>query len=527
MFAKLFEPGKIGKMTIKNRIVLPPMLMGYGSTDGYVTERMLNYFEERAKGGAGLVIVEAVGIRFEGKVFPYFVNCYDESHVAGMAELAARIKKHGARAAIQIGDGGRNTRPELTGQQPIAPSAIATYKRDQPREMTTEDVEDMVNKFVKGIELLHKAGFDGVEIHAAHVYLLNQFLSPITNIRTDKYGGSLENRARILVEILQQSKKRVGEDFPIWVRINAEEPGEEGGIDFDMCKEYALLLEKAGYDAISLSSGGNHYETTMGSMYFDAGYLLPFAEQLKQILKIPVIAVGRINAQIGEEAVASNKADFVAIGRGLMVDPELPKKAMEGRLDDITPCMSCMNCVMRGVFRDRPITCSVNAALGMEAELKLLPTEQAKNVLVIGGGPGGLEAARVAALRGHKVTLVDQNKELGGNLRLLTVAPRKGPVLGWIKYAAGQLAKLGVDVKLETKATSQLIEQINPDVAVIATGLRLGCGADVNDGIITLQDVLGGKVTVGDTVAIVGDDQMALECADLLSTMGKKVTILS
>ncbi len=530
MAAKLFEAASIGKLSIRNRLVMPPMLMGYGSAEGYVTQRMLDYFEERAKGGVGMVIVEAVGIRFEGKVYPYFINCYDETHLPGLTQLADVIKKHGATAAIQIADGGRNTREELTGERPIAPSPIATHKRDQPRVLTTEEVRAFVMRFVNAIVIAKRAGFDGVEIHAAHVYFLNQFLSAISNIRTDAYGGSIEKRARILVEIVEEARKLVG-DYPIWVRINAEEPGEENGITIDQAKQIAQIAERAGYDAISVSSGGSHYEATIGSMYFPRGYLVPFAEQIKQVVNIPVIAVGRIDARLAEQVVAEGRADFVAIGRGLMVDPELPRKAQEGRYDDIAPCLSCLNCVHRGVLRDTPITCSVNAALGREAELKLLPAETKRNVLVIGGGPAGLEAARVAATRGHKVTLVHSGEALGGEFRLVGAAPQKEPILGWIDYMTKQLAKHKVSVRVKTEASAKLVEEIKPDVLIVATGPEGGgrqgrTSASPKDRVVRLQDVLAGRAEIGGRVVILGDDAMAAETADLLSEQGKNVTLV-
>lgn len=531
MAAKLFEAASIGKLSIKNRLVMPPMLMGYGSADGYVTQRMLDYFEERAKGGVGMVIVEAVGIRFEGKVYPYFINCYDDTHLPGLTTLADVIKRHGARAAIQIADGGRNTRPDMTGEQPIAPSPIATFKRDQPRVLTTEEVRGFVRRFAASISLAKKAGFDGVEIHAAHVYLLNQFLSAASNIRTDAYGGSLEKRARILVEIVEEARKLVGDEFPIWVRINAEETGEENGITVDQAAQIAMIAERAGYDAISVSSGGSHYESTIASMYFDPGYLVPAAHRIRQAVTIPVIAVGRIDARLAEQVIAEGKADFVAIGRGLMVDPELPRKAQQGRYSDIAPCLSCLNCVHRGVLRDTPITCSVNPALGRESELRLTPAAVVRHVAVVGGGPAGLEAARVAASRGHRVTLIHDGDKLGGQFRLAGAAPRKESFLAWLDYMTLQLARHEVCVRLGTEASANLIAELEPDVLLVASGpLGAPCRGAVSapaGRIIRLQDALAGRAEIGATVAIFGEDAMAAETADLLSEQGKTVTLVS
>lgn len=530
--AKLFEAARIGTLTLKNRIVMPPMLMGYGTPEGHVTQRMKDYLEERARGGVGMVIVEAVGIRMEGRVFPCSINCYDETHLPGLTELASVIKKHGARAAIQIGDGGRNTRPELTGgAHPVAPSPIATHKREQPHVLTTDEVRGFVMKFANTAALAKRAGFEGIEIHAAHVYFLHQFLSGASNVRTDRYGGSLEKRCQILVEIVEESRKLVGEDFPFWVRINADDAGDANGITIEQAVQIAQICERAGYDAISVSCGGSHYEKSMASVYYKPGYLLPSAQQIRQAVKIPVIAVGRLDARLAERAVAEGQADFVAIGRGLMVDPELPRKAQEGRHADIRPCVSCMNCVHRGVLRDTPIACAVNPALGREAELRLVPAEKKRHVVVVGGGPAGLQAADVAATRGHQVTLVNGGDVLGGEYRLTGAAPCKGPVSSWIEFMRARLAKLGVAVRLGTEATATLVADLRPDVVVMATGplggpRRSALSRPVTGRVVRLHDVLAGRADVSASVVILGDDNMAVETADLLSEKGKKVAVV-
>lgn len=532
MSASLFEPASIGKLVIKNRLVLPPMLMGYSTADGYVTQRMKDYYEERARGGVGMVIVEAAGVRFEGKVFPYSINCYDETHLPGLRELALVIKKHGSVAALQLGDGGRNTRQELTGAEPIAPSPIPTHKRAQPRVLTVEDIREFVMRFARSTQLAKQAGFEGVEIHAAHVYFLNQFLSEASNSRTDDYGGSVEKRARIIVEIVQEARKLVGPDYPIWIRINAEEPGDENGITIDQMLQIAKIAERAGYDAISLSSGGSHYEASMGSTYFADGYLTPYAAQLKSVVKVPVIAVGKIDARLAEKVVQQGQADFVAIGRGLMVDPELPIKAQQGRLYEIMPCTACMNCVHRGVLRDMPITCAVNPALGREEEFRLVPAQRTANVVVIGAGPAGLESARVAATRGHKVTVFDSAQQVGGHLGLLGAAPNKEPVKAWIDYMGQRLPQLGVNVMLGIQATAGTVADLAPDAVICAFGLasmqrKMSTGVRPGQRVVHLQDVLaGGASGLGQRVIILGDDTMAAECADLLSESGRSVSIV-
>ena len=536
--ALLFQPGRIGTLELKNRLVMPPMLMGYGSEDGFVTERAKAYYEARAKGGVGLVIVEASMPQPAGKMFAYYLDCSDDVYAPGLAELAAVIKRHGARAAIQIGDGGRETRFELTGRHPMGPSPVAARKREQPREMTTEDIRATVANFAEAVLRVKNAGFEGVEVHGAHVYLLSQFLSGSTNFRTDEYGGSTENRARIVLEIAREARALVGRDFPLWLRINASEYDTDGGITLDEAKVISRLAQDAGYDAISISAGSPHYEATIQSMYVDRGALVPLAEAVKQAVDVPVIVTGRLTPELGEEILRSGKADYIAIGRGLIADPELPAKTLQGRPEDVAPCVAALQCVNRGVLRDEPITCLVNAALGREREYEIRPAERVKTVAVIGGGPAGLEAARVAALRGHRVVLFERDRELGGQLLLGSRAPRKETFAELIGYLSGQLAKLGVEVRLGVQATAAKVAVAGADAVIVATGVatarpRRGAEteapADEADqaNVASVDDVLRGDVVPGKTVVIIGGGGRCCEVADLLSDRGRTVTLVT
>lgn len=527
-FPRLFQPGTIGTLAVKNRIVMPPMLVGYGSEDGYVTERAKDYYEARAKGGVGLIIVEASMPQPAGKMFLTYLDCSDDKYGQGLAELAEVIKRHGARAAIQLGDGGREVRFDLTGRHPMGPSPVAARKREVPREMTTADIRTTVNNFAKGALRVKTAGFEGVEIHAAHVYLLSQFLSPSTNFRHDEYGGSTENRFRIMREILDESRELVGADYPIWFRMNAVEYDIEGGLKIDESKVIAQLAEQAGYDAVSISVGSPHYDSTMPSSYFPRGLFVPLAEQIKSVIDKPVIVTGRLTPAMGEEILIRRQADFIAFGRALMVDPELPLKVMEGREDEIAPCIATLNCVNRGVLRDAPITCTVNASLGREREFEIHPTANPKSVSVIGGGPAGLEAARVAALRGHRVILFEQEPELGGQLVLASRPPHKETLLELIDYFTRQLSRHGVEVRLGHEATASEVLAGPLDAVIVATGgsvsrHRRSSGRSV----ITTDDVLRKDVDVGQSVVIIGGDTRSCEVADLLSETGRTVTLVS
>jgi 2,4-dienoyl-CoA reductase-like NADH-dependent reductase (Old Yellow Enzyme family)/thioredoxin reductase len=519
----LLEPGTIGTMTMKNRIVMPPMLVGYGSEDGYVTQRAIDYYEARSRGGTGLVIVEAAMPQPAGKMFRTYLDCSDDKYAPGLAELADSIKRHGGRAAIQLGDGGREVRFDMTGRHPMGPSPVAARKREVPKEMTHTDIQTAVNSFAKGVERVRNAGFEGVEIHAAHVYLLSQFLSRSTNFRNDEYGGSIENRFRILAEILESSRGLVG-DFPIWIRINAVEYDTDGGLTIDETKEISGLAEQCGYDAISISAGSPHYEATIHSSYMERGLFVPLAEEIKSVVRIPVIVTGRLTPAMGEQILKKGQADFIAFGRALMVDADLPRKIVEGRLDEIAPCISTLNCVNRGVLRDQPITCTVNAALGREREFEIHPTDQPKSVTVIGGGPAGLEVARVAAEIGH----LEREAQLGGRLIHESKPPHKDTLLDLVDYFANQMSRHRVDLQLGRDVQTGGFFTDSHDVVVVATGATPARGQlPFERSVITTEEVLRGDVGIGDVVVVVGGDTRSCEVADLLSESGKRVTLVT
>lgn len=532
-FPLLFSPGWIGSLQVPNRLVLPPMLMGYGSEDGFVTRRTIDYYQARAAGGTGLVIVEASMPAPAGKMFPYYLDSSDDRYLPGLTELAAAIKRHGARAAIQLGDGGRETRVDLTGRPPMGPSPVAARKRDQPREMSHEDIGRAVTHFATAAHRAQRAGFDGVEIHGAHVYLLSQFLSGSTNFRTDEYGGSTENRFRIIAEIVVAAKQLCGDDFPIWLRFNAAEFDTPAGLTIEESTRIAVLAERAGYDAISITAGSPHYEATIHSMYTPAGLFIPLAKAIRTAVGLPVIVTGRLTVELGEQILARGEADFIAIGRGLMVDPEIADKARSGRLLDIVPCDCDLNCVNRGVLRDAPITCTMNPALGREREFAVVASAAPGNVVVVGGGPAGMEVARVAALRGHRVTLLEKTDQLGGQLHVSASAPFKDTIRDVITYYTRQLKTLGVDVALGQDATADIIASWHPEVVVLATGAGRGPAPGFGEmpvgavSAVPVDDLLLAADRAATTVAIWGGDNRSTELADLLSERGHQVVLAS
>jgi len=527
-FAKLLEPGKIGQMTIKNRIVMPPMASFYGSDDGFVTQRVIEHYDARSKGGAGLVIVEyTCADAPEGRSNPHQLIIDDDRYIPGMKELAETIKRNGARAALQIGHIGRVARRHVTGLQPVGPSPIAATGREVPRQLTEAEIARLVQCFAQGVLRAKKAGFDGVEIHGAHGYLISQFLSAASNRREDRYGGSLENRARFLIEILEAVRREVGRDYPVWCRINSIEEGVENGITIEETKQVARMIEKAGADAIHLSI------LTVGEMYLPmaepSGRVLPLAEAVRKEVSIPIITVRRIDPSLGETALQKGQTDFIAFGRPMLADPEFAKKLVLGNLDDIKPCLYCQNCLDSLMFPPATVRCAVNPVLGHEKEYKITQASKSKKVIVVGGGPAGMEAARIAALRGHKVQLYEKGRELGGQLILAQVSGEKQTIGDLVSYLIRQLDKLDVEVHLLTEATAGLIEKEAPDAVIMATG-GLPIIPDIRgvggSNVVLAADFLEGKAQVGDRVAIIGGELVGCEVADLLAGRGKRVTLM-
>ncbi len=527
-FQKLFEPGRIGSMEIKNRLVMPPMGTSLALKDGTVTDRQIDYYEERAKGGPGLVIVELACVDAPvGKAMVKQVAIDDDRFIPGLSRLAEAIKRNGARAAIQIHHAGRQTSARWTGHQLVAPSPIAMSGGEQPRELTLEEIATLVARFGEAAERAKRAGFDGVEIHGAHCYLICQFLSPLSNHRQDAYGGSIENRARFLLEIIRAIRKRVGKDYPVWCRLSAMEIGAEGGITLEDTQVVAQLAEKAGADAIHVSAHPVA-PARRPPMAQPPCAFVPFAEAIKRVVSVPVITVSRIPPELGEEVIREGKADFISIGRPLLADPHLPQKVAAGRMEDIRPCLYCLTCLDSLNWRKEGVCCAVNPTLGREREYAVKPAESPKRVIVVGGGPGGMEAASVAALRGHKVVLFDDGDELGGQMLLAVKPPFKETIETFRQYLVRQVTKSGVELRLRERFTSDWLAKLKPDVVVLATGVVPFIpqipGIDGGQ-VIQASQVLAGA-EVGERVVVVGGELVGCETALYLAERGKKVTIM-
>ncbi len=526
----LWEPFRIGQMELRNRIVMPAMLTRYGSEEGYVTERTKNYYEARARGGAGLIIEEATYVHLRGKSFPNQLGISDDKFIPDLSQLVQTIHRHGAKAAIQLFHGGRTAKSALSLMQPVAPSPLASSGGEVPKELTVDEIAEIVAYFVEAALRAKKAGFDGVEIHGAHSFLIDQFLSRASNKRQDVYGGDLPKRARFLIEVIKTVREAVGRSYPVWCRLNGKEYGIDEGTSLEEAQEIARMAQDASADAIHVSAAGPKAPILLTSPTFVPAIIADLAEGIKKVVTVPVIAVGRITPEAAESILAEGKADLVAIGKGLLADPELPRKVASGRLDDITPCIVCFEC------RDDVVSptvvgarCQVNAALGREEEYKILPAKKPRKVLVVGGGPGGMEAARVAALKGHQVVLWEKEPRLGGQLIRAAIPPHKDRIEPLAKYLQTQLKKLDVKIELGKEATAAKVEELAPDVLVLATGGKPLVpeiqGLDKAH-VVQAEDVLEGKGEVGNRVVVIGGELVGCETAEFLAEKGKKVTVI-
>jgi 2,4-dienoyl-CoA reductase-like NADH-dependent reductase (Old Yellow Enzyme family)/thioredoxin reductase len=516
-------------MELRNRIVMSPMVTQYASKEGYVTDRSRNYYAARALGGVGLIIVEATYVDKSGQAFANQLAIDDDKFIPGLGSLVRAIHKEGAKAAIQLYHAGRLVKSELTGRQPVGPSSVASPGRETPKELSVEEIRKIVILFADAALRAQRAGFDGVEIHGAHGYLIDQFLSRSSNKRQDFYGDGLGNRARFLIEILKAVREKVGRDFPVWCRINGREYGVAEGTTLEESMQIARMAQDSGADAIHVSASGPQSPIVLTTPTFVPAVIVDLAEEIKKVVRVPVIAVGRITPETGEMILAERKADLIAIGKGLLADPNLPAKWASGRLEDITPCIVCMGC-RDDLYSSSVlgIRCQVNAALGKETESQILPAKKPKRILVIGGGPAGMEAARVAALRGHQVVLYERRSRLGGQLIQAAIPPHKDRIESLIRYLQTQLRKLGVRIELGKEATPATMEEIKPEAAVFATGIR-AMAPEIpglsQAHVVQAGDVLEGMVEVGKRVVVIGGEVVGCEAAEFLAEKGKKVTV--
>lgn len=534
-FPNLFREGQIGNMRIRNRIVMPPMGTNLANENGAVTPAMIHYYRERAKGGVGLIITEINCVDApQGNAIANELSIADDSYIAGHNELVEAVQEHGAKIITQLHHAGRQTTLENTyGLQPVAPSAIPDpYLQVMPRELTIDEIENIIEMFIKAASRAHNAGYDGVELHGAHGYLIGQFMSPFSNRRTDFYGGDLTGRMRFPLEILRGIKRELGSDFPVVFRMSADE-FVEGGVHLDEAKKMARMLQDAGADALNVSSGVYaSMPTILETMGYPEGWRVYLADSIKKEVDIPVIAVGVIRSpEVAEGIISDSRADFVALGRTLIADPEWPVKALEGRTEDIRKCITCnIWCIGERVFKNLHIRCTVNPVAGREMEYPhIAATFNPKHFAVVGGGPAGMEAARVLATAGHRVSLLERQPELGGQVLLACVPPGKDKIRWSIDYLKTQMQKLGVEIHLNTEANADMLQGMNVDAVLVATGAAPvipNIPGVHNPTVTTAWDLLAGRYEVGNRVVVVGGGNVGCETALYLKQRERDVTIV-
>ena len=527
--AHLFKPIQINGLEIANRIVLPPMATNFGDANGHVTEQVIDYYRERARGGVGYMTIEHTAVRQDGRAFPTMLMIGTDDHVAGFRRLVDAIHREMGKVFIQINHAGRQTTSQTTGHPIVSASAVKCPLREEtPRALTAAEIDDLVRAFTKAAERVKASGADGVEIHMAHGYILNQFLSPIVNQRSDAFGGSLDNRMRMPLSVLRAVRQVVGPTFPISCRISADEY-IPGGLTLSDSQKIAQALEENGADVIHVSACQSSSPFPLIPHYYlEEGAFVHLAAGIKSVVNIPVITVGRIRSpKMADEIIADGKADLVSMGRALIADPYLPRKAEAGQYDEIVPCISCNRCSL-SLVKVGSLRCTVNPEVSREGWLKAQDrTDQPKKVWIIGGGPAGMKAAQVAALRGHEVCLFERQNQLGGRFRLAALPPGKACLQDFIDYLSLQLEKLKITIVKGKPFDLNLLQTENPDAVILATGARTiipgFCeGADV----ITDEQVLKKEVDVAQQVLVLGGGDTGVEMADLLSQQGKKVTIL-
>ncbi len=530
----LFTSARLGGLEFKNRLIMAPMVRNYADEQGRMTERYLAHLERIAEGGVGAIILEASFVSPEGRGFRHELGLHSDGVIAGLHEAARTAHAHGVRIGIQLYHAGRQTSARVTGEQPVAPSEIpCPLLQELPRMLDRAQIHSLVRAFADGARRAKAAGLDFVEIHAAHGYLITQFLSPFSNRRTDQYGGSTENRRRFLGEIIAAVRKEVGAGFPISVRISADEM-VPGGLEPGDSVDLAVWLEEQGVDAVHVSAG-NYASYFRGRMIppmaVEEAPLVKYASLIKQAVKIPVIAVGKLpTPALAESVLAHGQADFIALGRELLADPDWPNKARQGLDGHIHRCIACnQGCISR-LFDQRDVWCTVNPECGREREFRSVTQLRAKRkFLVAGGGPAGMMAARYAARAGFQVILCEAGDSLGGQLPAAAAAPHRPGWAELLQDLKHEMARLGVEVRLGTRVDKKLVQKEQPYAVVVATGaepVRPNIPGIRDIRVVTARDLLEGRAKAFGSVLVVGGGCAGAQTAEFAAEQGHTVTLV-
>lgn len=529
-FNAMFQPIEIGPMTVKNRFVVPPMGNNFANTDGTMSEQSAAYYRERAKGGFGLITIEATVVHKGAKGGPRKPCLYDDSTIESFRKVIDGCHAEGAKVSIQL----QNAGPEGNAKNAGAPITAATSipsvcGRDIPKQLTTEEVYELIKGYGEAARRAMEAGADAVEIHMAHGYLVSTFLSPRTNKRVDEFGGCFENRMRFSRLIIEEVKKATQGKIAVLARINCADE-VPGGLDVHDSAAIAAYLESCGLDGLHVSRAVHIKDEFMWApTVIHGGFSAAEVEEIKRAVNIPVITVGRYTEpQFAELMVKEGRADLVAFGRQSLADPAMPKKAQEERLEDMTPCIACLQGCVANMYAGNPVCCLTNPFLGHEAE-PLEKAEEPKKVMVIGGGVAGLSAAFIAKERGHEVTLYEAGDVLGGNMRLAAYPPGKGDITNMIRSYIHRCQKDGVKIVMNCEVTPELIKEEKPDSVIIATGsktLILPIEGIDNPAIIHGSDLLDGKRAAGKKVLVVGGGMVGCETAAFLGEQEHDVTVI-
>lgn len=591
-YPHLLSPGRIGTLELKNRIAVTAMGVSLAEDDGTVGERFIAYHEEQARGGSGLIITGVAGVGWPvGAVQMQQAAISDDRFVPGLKVLCDRVHAQGAKIAAQLHHGGLvATYSHARWGQPLWAPAVPPRPKGsfldfflmeelaglagmQPpaiKVLDQADIEQVVELYAQGARRAREAGFDGIEIHAGHGYLLSSFISPYTNSRTDQYGGSRENRMRLVLEVIAAIRREVGRDFPLWIKLDSREVGKPGGLTIEDAVEHARMVEAAGVDAITVTA---YHDTAVGKLHSESNiphledFNLPAANRIRDAVSIPVIGSGRIEADNAENAIARGKADFIAMGRKLLADPFLPAKLAAGEPEKVRPCVYCYTCVS-AIYMGEQARCAVNPEVSREFERKQ-PSGPAKHVVVIGGGPGGMETTRRLRAAGHRVTLIEKADRLGGTIRFAGLAYEPNErLLNWL---VSEVEESGAEVRLGTVASAELLRGLNPDHVVVATGAvrgmpdipgndlphvfsgddmrqmmfgettealkrktslftriatRVGAATGATANLELVRKATRAWMPLGDRVVIIGGELVGIELAEFLLERGRKVSVI-